>query len=103
MTVAGWHGRWGVAKAGAGGMTALRVREVRAFLEAAGYAAVPGKHKHLKLRHPARPPVLLPLQPQEMLSYRAARQVGAALGYPDARAFVAAVGAKARPPEPIAG
>ena len=92
-----------MAKAGASGMTALRVREVRAFLEAAGYAVVPGKHKHLKLRHPTRPPVLLPLQPQETLSYRAARQVGAALGYPDARAFIAAVGAKARPPEPTHG
>jgi predicted RNA binding protein YcfA (HicA-like mRNA interferase family) len=89
-----------MAKAGAEGMTALRVREVRAFLEAAGYTVVPGKHRHLKLRHPARPPVLLPLQPQEMLSYRAARQVGAALGYPDTHAFVAAVGAKARPPAP---
>jgi predicted RNA binding protein YcfA (HicA-like mRNA interferase family) len=91
-----------MAKAGASGMTALRVREVRAFLEAAGYAVVPGKHKHLKLRHPTRPPVLLPLQPQEPLSYRAARQVGAALGYADAHAFVAAVGAKERPPAPTA-
>jgi predicted RNA binding protein YcfA (HicA-like mRNA interferase family) len=89
-----------VAKAGAGGMTTLRVREVRAFLEAAGYAVVPGKHKHLKLRHPARPQVLLPLQPQGLLSYRAARQVGTALGYPDAHTFVAAVGAKEHPPEP---
>ena len=92
-----------MAKAGAGGMTALRVREVRSFLEAAGYAVVPGKHKHLKLRHPARPPVLLPLQPQGLLSYRAARQIGAALGYPDAHAFVAAVGGREHPPEPPAG
>ena len=92
-----------MAKAGVGGMTVLRVREVRAFLEAAGYATVPGKHKHLKLRHPDRRPVLLPLQPQEMLSFRAARQIGAALGYPDTRAFVAAVSAKERPPEPTAG
>ncbi len=53
-----------MAKAGVGGMTALRVREVHAFLGAAGYASVPGKHKHLKLRHPDRPPVLLPLQPE---------------------------------------
>ena len=81
----------------------LRVREVRAFLEAAGYAVVPGKHKHLKLRHPARPPVLLPLQPQGLLSYRAARQVGTALGYADAHAFVAAVAAKERPPRTSAG
>jgi predicted RNA binding protein YcfA (HicA-like mRNA interferase family) len=91
-----------MAKAGAGGMTALRVRQVRAFLEAAGYAVVPGKHKHLKLHHQHRPPVLLPLQPQEMLSYPAARQIGAALGYHDAHAFVAAVGARERPPEPAA-
>jgi predicted RNA binding protein YcfA (HicA-like mRNA interferase family) len=87
-----------MAKGGAGGMTPLRVREVRAFLEAAGYTAVPGKHKHLKLRHRTRPQVLLPLQPQAMLSFSAARQIGAALGYPDAQAFVAAVTARDRPP-----
>lgn len=89
-----------MAKGGAGGMTSLRVREVRAYLEAAGYAAVPGKHKHLKLRHPERPQVLLPLQPQEMLAFSAARQIAAALGYPDAHSFVAAVAAKERPPGP---
>lgn len=89
-----------MAKAGSGGMTALRVREVRAFLEAAGYAVEPGKHKHLKLRHPVRPQVLLPLQPQSLLSYPAARQVGTALGYADVHAFVAAVSAKELPPEP---
>ncbi len=88
-----------MAKGGAGGLTSLRVREVRAFLEVAGYTAVPGKHKHLKLRHPARPQVLLPLQPQAVLSFSAARQIGAALGYPDAHAFVAAVTAKDRPPD----
>ena len=87
-----------MAKAGAGGLTPLRVRTVRAFLEAAGYTAVPSKHKHLKFRHPARPPVLLPLQPQAMLSFSAARQIGAALGYPDAQAFIAAVTAKDPPP-----
>jgi predicted RNA binding protein YcfA (HicA-like mRNA interferase family) len=89
-----------MAKAGAAGMTALRVREVRAFLEAAGYTVVPGKHRHLKLRHPARPAVLLPLQPQSLLSYRAARQFGAALGYPDVHTFVVAVSTKERPAEP---
>ena len=87
-----------MAKAGAGGLTPLRVREVRTFLEAAGYTAVPGKHKHLQFRHPDRPPVLLPLQPQALLSFSAARQIGAALGYPDAQAFVAAVTAKDPPP-----
>ena len=86
-----------MAKGGSAGMTALRVREVRAYLEAAGYAAVPGKHKHLKLRHPTRPQVLLPLQPQEMLAFSAARQIAAALGYPDAHTFVAAVAAGERP------
>ena len=89
-----------MAKGGAGGMTALRVREVRAYLEIAGYAAVPGKHKHLKLRHPQRPQVLLPLQPQEMLAFNAAKQIATALGYPDAHTFIAAVASKERPPEP---
>ena len=86
-----------MAKAGAAGMTPLRVREVRAFLEAAGYVAERGKQKHLKLRHPQRPQVFLPLQPQEMLSLSAARQIAGALGYPDARTFVAAVQAKEHP------
>ncbi len=89
-----------MAKGGAGGLTPLRVRAVRAFLEAAGYTVVPGKHQHLQLRHPARPQVLLPLQPQTMLSFSAARQIGAALGYPDAQTFVAAVTAKEQPPAP---
>ena len=88
-----------MAKGGAAGMTPLRVRQVRAFLEAAGYAAAHGKQKHLKLRHPHRPPVSLPLQPQEMLSLSAARQLATALGYPDAHAFVAAVQAKEPPPD----
>jgi hypothetical protein len=34
-----------------------------------------------------------------MLSLSAARQIAAALGYPDARTFVAAVQARERPPE----
>ena len=88
-----------MAKAGAAGMTPLRVREVRAYLESAGYEAERGKQKHLRLRHPSRPQVFLPLQPQEMLSLSAARQIAAALGYPDARTFVAAVQARERPPE----
>ncbi len=90
-----------MAKGGAGGLTPLRVREVRAFLELAGYTAVPGKHQHLKFRHPARPQVLLPLQPHAVLAFSAARQIGAALGSPDAHAFVAAVTAKDRPPDPL--
>ncbi len=90
-----------MAKGGAGGLTPLRVRAVRAFLEAAGYTAVPGKHKHLKFRHPARPQVLLPPQPHTLLSFSAARQIGAALGDPDAHAFVAAVTAKDRPLDPV--
>ncbi len=90
-----------MAQGDAGGLTSLRVRAVRAFLEAAGYTAVPGKHQHRKLRHPARPQVLLPLQPQAVLSFSAARQIGAALGYPNAHAFVAAVTAQDRPPDPL--
>ncbi len=90
-----------MAKGGAGGLTSLRVREVRAFLELAGYTAVPGKHKHLKLRHPARPQVLLPLQPHAALAFSAARQIGVALGDPDAHAFVAAVAVQDRPPDPL--
>ncbi len=56
------------------------MRAVRAFLEIAGDTVVPGKHKHLQLRHPARPQVLLPLQPHTLLAFSAARQIGAALG-----------------------
>jgi hypothetical protein len=71
---------------------------VRAFLEAVDYTAVPGKHQHLKLRHPARPPVLRPRQPQTMLAFSAAPIGRAALGDRDAQAFVAAVTAQDRPP-----
>ena len=78
-------------------MTPLRVREMRGFLEAAGYAAVPGKHKHLKLRHPSQPQVLLPLQPQATLSLSAARQIAAALGYANVTALVEAVQGRERP------
>jgi hypothetical protein len=44
--------------------------------------------------------VLLPLQPHAALAFSAARQIGAALGDPDAHAFVAAVTAKEQPPAP---
>lgn len=72
-------------------MTPIRVREMRRFLEAAGYAAVPGKHKHLKLTHADRPHVLLPLQPQTALSLSAARQIAGALGYANVTALIEAV------------
>lgn len=72
-------------------MTALRVREMRRFLEAVGYVTTPGKHKHLKFTHPSRPPVLLPLQPQQMLALSAARQIAAALGYENVTGLVEAV------------
>jgi predicted RNA binding protein YcfA (HicA-like mRNA interferase family) len=72
-------------------MTPLRVREVRRFLESAGYSVVPGKHKHLKFTHPAKAAVLLPLQPQSMLSLSAARQIAGALGYSNANGLVEAV------------
>ncbi len=44
--------------------------------------------------------MLLPRQPQTMLAFSAARQIGAALGYPDAQTFGAAVTAKEQPPGP---
>ena len=72
-------------------MTPVRVRQMRRFLEAGGYAVVPGKHKHLKFTHPTRPHVLLPLQPQESLSLSAARQIAAAMGYDNVTALLAAV------------
>lgn len=72
-------------------MTPIRVREMRRFLEAAGYAAVPGKHKHMKFTHPTRPQVLLPLQPQEMLSLSAARQIATAMGYGNVTGLLDAV------------
>jgi hypothetical protein len=72
-------------------MSPLRVRELRRYLEALGYAAEPGKHKHLKLRCPGRRPVLLPLQPQEGVSLSAARQIAGALGLANVPELVAAV------------
>ncbi len=72
-------------------MTPIRVREMRRFLEASGYAVVPGKHKHLKLRCAGRPPVLLPLQPQSGVSLAAAKQIAHALGYRNVQALVQAV------------
>ena len=72
-------------------MAPLRVREVRRYLEALGYEAEGGKHKHLKLRCAGRPPVLLPLQPQSGLSLAAARQIAHALGLSNVAELVAAV------------
>ncbi len=72
-------------------MTPIRVREMRRFLEASGYAVVPGKHKHLKFTHASKPHVLLPLQPQSTLSLSAARQIAAAMGYENVTALVDAV------------
>ena len=72
-------------------MAPLRVREMRRYLEALGYEAETGKHKHLKLRCPGRPPVLLPLQPQAGLSLSAARQIAQALGHANVAELVAAV------------
>jgi hypothetical protein len=81
-------------------MAPLRVRELRRYLEAAGYEAEPGKHKHLKLRCAGRPPVLLPLQPQSGLSLSAARQIAQALGLTNVAELVAVVQRGARPPRP---
>ena len=76
-------------------MTPVRVREMRAFLEAAGYVVVPGKHKHLKFTHASQSHVLLPLQPQAMLSLSAARQIASALGYANVPALLDAVHGRA--------
>ena len=78
-------------------MAPLRVRELRRYLEALGYAAEPGKHKHLKLRCEGRPPVLLPLQPQAGLSLSAAKQIAHALGYANVAELVNAVQRGERP------
>jgi len=67
----------------------------------AGHGGVAGRRQHLKLRHPARPPVLRPRRPQGLRSCRAARQIGAAVGYADAQAFGAAVTAQEPPPDPV--
>ena len=72
-------------------MAPLRIRELRRYLEALGYEVETGKHKHLKLRCPGRPPVLLPLQPQAGLSLSAARQIAHALGLANVTELVAAV------------
>ena len=81
-------------------MAPLRVRELRRYLEAAGYEAEPGKHKHLKLRCAGRPAVLLPLQPQAGVSLSAARQIAAALGLANVAELVTAVQRGERPPRP---
>lgn len=53
---------------------------MRRFLERHGYEVEPGQHKHLKLRHQNRAEVLLPLRPNDNLSYPAVKQIAAALG-----------------------
>lgn len=72
-------------------MTSLKTREVRRWLERRGYAVEPGQHKHLKLLHPERPMVLLPLQPSMALSLLAAKQIAHALGYATVPELVRAV------------
>ena len=61
-------------------LSPIRAREMRRFLERNGYAALPGQHKHLKLRHASHGDVLLPLRPGDNLSYVAVKQIAAALG-----------------------
>ena len=75
-------------------MTPLKTREVRSWLERRGYAVEPGQHKHLKLVHPARPMVLLPLQPSMAVSLSAAKQIAHALGYATVPELVRAVKSK---------
>ena len=72
-------------------MTSLKTREVRRWLERRGYAVEPGQNKHLKLLHPERPMVLLPLQPSMALSLSAAKQIAHALGYASVPELVRAV------------
>ena len=80
-------------------MAPLRIRDLRRYLEAQGYEAEPGKHKHLKLRCVGRPHVLLPLQPQSGLSLAAAKQIAHALGFANVVELVAAV-QQGTPPAP---
>lgn len=61
-------------------VSAIRTRDMRRFLERAGYAVEPGQHKHLKLKHESLPEVLLPLRPSENLSYVAVKQIAGAMG-----------------------
>ena len=72
-------------------MTSLKTREVRHWLEKRGYVVQPGQHKHLKLLHPERPMVLLPLQPSMAVSLSAAKQIAHALGYATVPELVRAV------------
>jgi hypothetical protein len=72
-------------------MTPLKSREVQRWLQRRGYAAEPGQHKHLKLTHAERPPVMLPLQPSTPLSMLAAKQIAHALGYRNVQELVHAV------------
>jgi hypothetical protein len=79
-------------------MAPLRVRDLRRYLERVGYAAEPGKHRHLKLHCAGRPAVLLPLQPQSGLSLSAARQIAHALGWANVTELVTAVQRDDPPP-----
>jgi predicted RNA binding protein YcfA (HicA-like mRNA interferase family) len=72
-------------------MTSLKTREVHHWLEKRGYQVEAGQHKHLKLHHPERPMVLLPLQPSMPLSISAAKQIAQALGYATVPELVRAV------------
>ena len=72
-------------------MSPLKTREVRRWLERRGYVVETGQHKHLKLVHPQRPMVLLPLQPSTAVSLSAARQIAHALGYATVPELVRAV------------
>lgn len=62
------------------GLTSVRTRDMRRFLEHEGYVVEPGQHKHLKLRHPQHGEVLLPLRPADNLSHVALKQIAAAMG-----------------------
>jgi predicted RNA binding protein YcfA (HicA-like mRNA interferase family) len=61
-------------------LSSIRTRDMRRFLERHGYTVEPGQHKHLKLTHEQFPGVMLPLRPNDNLSYVAVKQIAAALG-----------------------
>jgi predicted RNA binding protein YcfA (HicA-like mRNA interferase family) len=61
-------------------LTSVRARDMRRFLERAGYEVLPGQHRHLKLRHPTHGDVMLPLRPSQNLSHVALKQIAHAMG-----------------------
>ncbi len=61
-------------------LSSIRTRDMRRYRERQGYRVEPGRHKHLKLKHPQHSDVLLPLRPSDNLSHVAVKQIAAAMG-----------------------